>query len=345
MEEILVKPLVTQTALLTVMLVIALGAMSRMDPSSSIAQRPDHNVSKETIDRWMTELSNWGRWGKDDEKGTLNLLTPDRRRRALSTAREGTSVSLSHNYIEESAEDTSSPFVRQMVNINRPGPFVQFVGDRYTVQYHGGSHTHLDALCHDSYLGKIYNGFPGSTITQQAGCTKNGITNLKQGIVAHGLLIDIARLKGVPYLEPGTPIFIEDIEAWERQAKIKVAAGDFLVLRTGRWSRRAAKGAWATDTSTAGLHASVIPWLKERDVAFLGSDSASDVLPSGVDGVIQPIHQFTLVALGMPLFDNLDLEAVAEEAAKRARWEFLIIASPLAVNNGTGSPLNPLAIF
>ena len=92
-------------------------------------------------------------------------------------------------------------------------------------------------------------------------------------------------------------------------------------------------------------HASVVPWLRERGVAMLGSDYTNDVLPSGVDGVSQPVHRLMLVALGTPLFDNLDLEAVAAEAARRGRWEFMLVAAPLAVEGGTGSPLNPLAIF
>jgi kynurenine formamidase len=294
------------------------------------------------VDRWMTELANWGRWGKDDERGTLNLLTPERRKRALAAAKEGLSVSLSHNYIEQAAPEVVYPFVREMLPID---PASQFVGDRYTVRYHGYAHSHMDALCHDSYEGKIYNGFPRSTVTAEAGCAKDGITNVKDGIVARGLLIDIPRLKGISYLEPSTPIYVEDLEAWEKQAKIKAGPGDFLLLRTGRWARRAEKGGWPVQMMTAGLHASVLPWLKARDVAILGSDAVSDVLPSGVEGVVQPVHQFTLVALGLPLFDNLDLEAVATEAAKHGRWEFLVTAAPLAVEHGTGSPLNPLAIF
>jgi kynurenine formamidase len=317
-----------------VVLLLTLGTVA--------GRQTDHVVTKATVDRWMTELSNWGRWGTDDEKGTLNLLTPERRKRALSAAKEGFSVSLSHNYIEQSAEEVVYPFVREMLPID---PASSYVGDRYTVRYHGYAHSHMDALCHNSYQGKLYNGYPRSTVTLDAGCSKDGITNFKQGIVARGLLIDIPRLKSLPYLEPGTPIYVEDLETWEKQAKIKVGPGDVLFVRTGRWARRAEKGSWATQTTSAGLHASVLPWLKARDVAILGSDSVSDVMPSGVEGVTQPIHLFTLVALGMPLFDNLDLEAVAVEAAKRGRWEFLVTAAPLAVEHGTGSPLNPLAIF
>jgi kynurenine formamidase len=329
------------TFVLTV--VLATGPLSG-GTASQTARSPESSrvVTKATIDRWMKELSNWGRWGKEDERGTLNLITPQMRRRALSAVKEGVSVSLSHNYIEQAAEDAVYPFVREMLPFN---PSAQFVGDRYSIRYHGFAHSHMDALCHDSYEGRLYNGFPRSTVAPDTGCAKADITNFKQGIVARAVLVDMARLKGVPHLEPGTPLYVEDLEAWERQARIKVGSGDILLVRTGRWARRAERGAWATGMQAAGLHASVLPWIKTRDVAMLGSDAVSDVLPSGVEGVALPIHDVTLVGMGMPLFDNLDLEAVAAEAAKRGRWEFVVVAAPLAVERGTGSPLNPIAIF
>jgi kynurenine formamidase len=316
------------------------SAAATLGPHRASAQT-DHTVTKVMVDRWMTDLSNWGRWGKDDERGTLNLLTPERRRKALAAARDGTSVSLSHDYIAERAEDVTSPFGHEILGLATP----PFVSDRYTIAYHGYAHSHMDAICHDSSDGKLYNGFERAAVVTAQGCTKLGINNFKQGIVARGVLVDVARLKGVKYLEPGTPIYVEDLEAWERQARVKVGAGDILLVRNGRWARRAEKGAWATSREGSGLHASVLPWLKSRDVAMIGSDNTNDVLPSRVDGVSQPIHQVALVAIGMPIFDNLDLDAVAAEAARRNRWEFLIVTAPLAVKNGTGSPLNPTAIF
>jgi kynurenine formamidase len=182
-------------------------------------------------------------------------------------------------------------------------------------------------------------------VVQEAGCASLDITAAKQGIVSRGILLDIARLKGVEYLEPGTPIYPEDLEAWLAEAGITVRPGDVLLVRSGRWARRAEAGPWATGRLAAGLHASVAPWLHERGIAMIGSDYTNDQLPSGIDGVGMPIHQLTLVAMGMPLFDNLDLEAVAETAAELGRWEFMLVAAPLAVPGGTGAPLNPLAIF
>jgi kynurenine formamidase len=157
--------------------------------------------------------------------------------------------------------------------------------------------------------------------------------------------MDIPRLKGVDYLDPGTPIYPEDLAAWEQQAGFKVESGDVVFIRTGRWKARAEKGPWDTTGASSGLSASCVKWFHDRDIAIIGSDDSADVLPSGVEGFVQPVHLLFLVALGTPIFDNMDLEAVAEEAARQNRWEFLLTAAPLAVEGGTGSPLNPIATF
>jgi kynurenine formamidase len=307
------------------------------------AQAQPSKLTKADIDRMMTELSNWGRWGKEDQLGAINLITPAKRKQAALLVKEGVSVSLARDVEKERAADNARPFehVMNMVGANNTG---QFSLDTYSVNYHGYAHTHLDALCHMFYQGKMYNGFSQDEVTQK-GAAKLSILNLKQGIFTRGILMDIAKLKGVAYLEPETPIYPEDLEAWEKRAGIKVGSGDVIFIRTGRWARRAAVGPWNVGASAAGLHASCARWLKQRDVVIIGSDAASDVVPSGVEGVALPIHQLVLVALGVHIFDNCDLEALSEAAAKRNRWEFLLTASPLAVPGGTGSPLNPIATF
>ena len=299
-------------------------------------------VTAATVEQWMTDLSNWGRWGEDDQAGTLNLITSEKRTAAADLVTAGVPVSLSHNYLTEPDVEATSPVGYELLGPDRPGPFRS---DRYTFAYHGYAHSHMDSLCHMMHNGRMYNGFVRDEEVTADGCAKLAIVNFKQGIVSRGVLMDIPRLKGVGYLEPGTPVHVEDLEAWEREAGVRVASGDVLLVRTGRWARRAEHGPWEMNRDAAGLHASVAPWLRERGVAMLGADGTNDVLPSGVEGVTQPIHQLTIVAMGMPLFDNLDLEAVAAEAARQGRWEFLLVAAPLAVDGGTGSPLNPLAIF
>lgn len=300
-------------------------------------------MTKATVDRWMKELSNWGRWGKEDQMGTVNLITPAKRRQAAALVKDGVSVSLAHDTLIEKAADNGSPFSHVMTATGAR-PLGQFSVDEYKVSYHGFAHTHMDSLCHIFYQGQMYNGVRQETITD-TGAQRLAVTNFKNGIFTRGILMDIPRLKGVPYLEPGTAIYPEDLDAWEKKVGVKVGPGDVIFIRTGRWARRAAKGPWDIGSKAAGLHASCVPWLKARDVAMIGSDAASDVLPSGVPGVTQPIHQLVLIALGTPIFDNCDLEAVSAEAAKRNRWEFLISASPIPVPGGTGSPLNPIATF
>jgi len=312
---------------------VVLGA-STNEPVAPSQQK----LTKADIDRLMTELSNWGRWGKDDQLGAMNLITPAKRKQAAAMVREGVSVSLAHDVEKERAADTTSPFQHTMTLTP------QFSLDAYSVNYHGYAHTHLDALCHMFYQGRMYNGFSQEEVTQK-GAGRLSILNLKQGVFTRGILMDIARLKGLPYLEPETPIYPEDLEAWEKKAGVKVSPGDVIFIRTGRWARRAALGPWDVSKHSAGLHASCARWLKQRGVAILGSDAASDVVPSLVEGVTLPLHQLVLVALGVHIFDNCDLEAVGEAAANRKRWEFLLTAAPLAVQGGTGSPLNPIAMF
>ena len=242
---------------------------------------------------------------------------------------------------------TSAPFQRRMLGVPDPAVEPEFFGgisDNYNISYHGYSHSHIDSLCHILYKGRMYNGVAQDTATE-AGCARNSIANLRGGIVTRGVLIDIPRLKGVDYLQPGTPIYQEDLEAFEDMAGVTVRPGDAVFVRTGRWARRAALGPWNVSQQAAGLHASAMPWIKARDVSFLGGDAVSDVLPSQIEGVRLPVHQLTIVAMGVDLFDNHNLEAVAETAARLNRWEFMLIAAPLAVEGGTGSPVNVLAMF
>ena len=177
-----------------------------------------HQMTAADIERWMTELSNWGRWGEGDEMGAVNLITPAKRRAAAQLVQEGVSVSLARNAEMTEAVDNPYPFVQEM-KMTPP-----FASDVFSVRYHGYAHTHIDALCHLMHGGELYNGFPESEVTV-AGADKLGILELKNGIFTRGILMDIPRLKKVPYLEPKTAIYPEDLESWERQAGVEVASG------------------------------------------------------------------------------------------------------------------------
>jgi kynurenine formamidase len=306
---------------------------------TAAAGAPPQSVARAEFERWKKELSNWGRWGPNDELGAANLITPAKRRQAAALVKEGFSVSLARDADTDKAIDNPDPYEHRMLTIGT---------DRFGVVPHGVAHTHLDSLAHIEYGGVFYNGYkPDAGVVMKSGHAKNSIANLKNGIFTRGVLIDLPRLKKVPYLEPGTAIAAADIEAWEKIAGVKVSAGDALFLRTGRWARRAKLGPFDTSRTgkRSGPNASVIPLLRQRDVALLGGDTPPSVAPTDVEGETGAVHDFALVYLGVYIFDNCDLEALAEAAAARKRWDFLLTVAPIPIRGGTGSPVNPIATF
>ncbi len=325
-----------------IIILLLVGFASNLDPVSAQNQEPvGGRLSQGDIDHWMTELSNWGRWGKNDQLGALNLLSPAKVQKATKLVKQGISISLAHEAITEKAVDNPSPFIHQMdrTGLDSDGG----ASDTYSVSYHGLVHTHMDALCHFFYHGKMFNGYPKEEVTA-TGARQLGVERLKNGIMARAILMDIPRLRGVEFLEPGEAIFPADLEAWEKKARVKITSGDVVLIRTGRWARRAVKGP-SDPSRVAGLDASCAPWLKKRDIAVLGSDACSDVVPSGIKGVDMPIHQLMLGAMGVVILDNCDLEMLGQKADRFQSWEFLLTVAPLAVTGGTGSPINPVATF
>jgi kynurenine formamidase len=325
------------------------GAISSTLPLSGRPARETpigtRSLTKADFDHMMIELSNWGRWGKDDQKGTINLITADKRKHAASLVREGTSISLAHNLDRQKSVDNPTPLIQVLDRFGvRDQPEIGFDMDTYTMTYHGTFYSHMDALCHVFYESKMYNGFPAGLVTS-GGSPNLDITAFKDGIVTRGVLLDVPSLKGVPYLEPETQIYPEDLDGCEKQARTKVTTGDMVFIRTGRWARRSEKGPWDLHQRTAGLFPTCARWLKQRDVAVLASDVLSDQYPSPIKGVVDPVHGLMIVALGTPLFDNLDLEELTATAKRLQRWEFMVTAAPLRIPGGTGSPVNPLAIF
>jgi hypothetical protein len=300
-------------------------------------------VTKAQADRWMTELSNWGRWGKDDQLGAMNLITPQKRQQAMALAKTGTVVSLERPVVlspkpEDSKADNKPhgvSFYEIRFKTFPPGDprgNDGFTSDLQEFHVHGGM-THLDALCHDSDNGKLYNGYPlKETVDEDRGCTRLGLDNLKEGIVTRGILMDMTRLESASARQPGGRVFSEDIEAWERQTGLKVSSGDALFVFNP------AAGGGASSSNNGGFDLSVVPWLKTRGVA----------VTSGVRAVPEDRHadhRLVLVALGVYLLDGVDLNELAQTAARLNRWEFMLVVAPLRVPGSTGSPVNPLAMF
>ena len=306
--------------------ILAVGACSERGAQGE----PGDEVTKEQYDTWMTELSNWGRWGDDDQVGALNLITSAKRVDAARLVETGTVVSMARTMTIERLENPDQASanrlpvlvgsVRSVFDMDTEGGYFW---ERYEIEYHGGAVSHLDALCHVAYNGKVYNGRNFEDVASiEDGCTQMGIVNLQDGLVTRGVLIDM----------PGKAVRRQDIEAWEAETGITISAGDALFLRTGR-----------DVGQTGGYHPSLMPFFKERDIALLGADVPQE--GGVVEGVPVPVHFFALVALGVHLFDNLGLEDLARTANELNRWEFMFMASPHVVPNGAGSAINPLAVF
>ena len=187
----------------------------------------------------------------------------------------------------------------------------------------------------------MYNGFPAANVTS-TGAVSHSIESVRDGVVTRGVLLDLPRLRGAPWLDAGEAVYRDDLEAAESAQNLRVAEGDVVFLHTGR-HRRNREG--EPSLSLAGLHATSVPWLRERGVAILGCDGISDVQPSGMPAGGIPVHVLTIAGMGIHLIDNVYTDAVAEACAERGRWEFLFVLAPLVLLRGTASPVNPLAIF
>ena len=290
-------------------------------------------------------VSNWGRWGDDDQLGTMNLLTPEKTARAVALVREGTTVSCARPLLFEPALDVKVPPVHIMLKHGEDAPAKGPAGsgDFFGVAFHGTTVTHLDSLAHMFWDGTMYNGQPASLVTAREGATAESIELLHKGVVGRGVLLDIARVRGVDWMMPGEGVMPEDVEAAEQAAGVRVEEGDILLLRTGNYKRRLTQG--PTDDGNPGPQAALIPWLHERGVVVLGSDTGNDVVPAEYPNIGSAVHHIGIVSMGLWILDNANLEELAQACAERNRWEFLLSMGPLRLQYGTGSPVNPIAVF
>jgi hypothetical protein len=323
-----------------------------------LTQDPRRRITPEDIRRYEKELSNWGRWGANDTRGALNLITPAKSAAAARLVREGVSVNLQHFVEFAPAVDNWRfwPAEKWLTSAN-PQTGEQGFGpalDAVRFSTHEGTLSHLDAICHYDRRSPMADLDPDYRVTfnnhrnrrDELSCQgESGILGMGPGYVTRGVLVDIPLLRNVKWLEPTTPIFVDELEKWEQFAGVKIGPGDALLVRTGRWAKRAAEGPWQYDQGGAGLHASVLPWLHARGVSLLVGDAVSDVQPSGVEGSGRPVHTISMVAIGLPLVDNGYLEDVAREAARIKRWQFMVSWQINQSRGGTAVPFNGIATF
>jgi kynurenine formamidase len=261
-------------------------------------------------------------------------------------------VSLAHDLATEPTVEMPHPVVHEMRASGASRSAVGIPGyeatrDHLATDVHGMGLTHIDALCHMFVDGRMFNGLPADLVTER-GAERNSIMAAADGIVGRGVLLDVPGAVGSAFLEPGQHVTVADLEAAETAQGSEVRPGDMLIVSTGRDARRAARGG-ALDPmgdGLAGLHPECLGWLHDRSVALLASDGISDPLPAGpIERWPFPIHQVAITGMGLMLVDNLRLDDALAVCAAHERWEFLLTVAPLRLPGGTGSPVNPIAVF
>jgi kynurenine formamidase len=286
-------------------------------------------------------------WGTADRRGALNNIAPMQVTAAAIQVRRGRTVSLAAPVDSEAALDNPDPAVHQMTHLGTdsgPDSGLSFAMDRVAMNIHGNADSHIDALCHVIFDGTLYNGIDADAVTA-AGATELSIEVAGDGIVGRGLLLDIPRVRRVPWLEPGDHVTADDLITAEAAQEVRIEEGDLLFVRVGHRSRRQALGPWDSANARAGLHPAALELLAERRIGVLGSDGNNDTAPSAAEGVDFPVHVLAINAMGMHLLDWLQFDDLVAACEELDRWSFLCVIAPLRLRAGTGSPVNPIAIF
>ncbi|WP_329500683.1 cyclase family protein [Kitasatospora herbaricolor] len=280
-------------------------------------------------------------------RGAAAALAPELVRAAAGEVRLGRTVTMAAPIETRPAPDNPQPAGHRLTSppeAEAGGAGLHFATDRFSMNVHGDADSHLDALCHVVYDGTLHGGVPASTVSAE-GATALSVDLVRNGIVGRGVLLDIPRLRGVPWLEPGDHVTADDLRAAEAAQQVRVGAGDILLVRVGHRRRRIETGPWDAAHSRAGLHPEAVEFLAERGVAVLGSDGNNDTAPSPTEGVDFPVHVLGIHTLGLYFMDYLQFEDLVPLCEEADRWSFLCVVAPLRLPAATGSPVNPIAIL
>jgi kynurenine formamidase len=307
------------------------------------------------IEAMIARVSNWGRWGSEDQIGTVNHLTPERRRRGAALARTGRAFSLSlpfgaiglqppgdrrldpHHVMLQTGTDLLAGV--QPGQVDGWG----YADDMVTMALQGA--THWDGLGHAFYDYKMYNNRPASEV-HAGGADHNAVDQWRDRIAGRGVLLDLPRLLGVASLDLGHRITQAEMEAALERQGVSAGPGDILLLRTGNLGRARRHGGWDryTYTDEPGIGLDLLPWLHERQIAGIASDTwAMEVIPSGTS-IWLPVHAVAIVHMGLLMGENFVLDDLAEDCAADGVYEFFFCAPPLPFAKAVGGPVNPLVI-
>jgi kynurenine formamidase len=312
----------------------------------SIAKESAATVTFEEFDAIFERTKSWSEYSPEViERGALNHITPEIVQAATALTTQGRVVPMALPWNTVSGPDNHKPALHYMTELGETG-FLQptcnkdFIG----VDYHGKASSHLDAMTHIAYKDQLFGGKKSSEVVDSQGSQWATVDKLGP-IVSRGILLDSALFEGKKWLEPGTAVTKADILGMEEKFNFLIGKGDIVLLRSGHFARRAEVGVWDPSNLSAGFALDAIELFKERKVSVIGADGDSDCRPSPVIDVDSPIHVLALTGLGIPLLDNLQLEPLANACNSLNRWTFTMVIAPLNVPGGTGSPVNPIAIF
>lgn len=306
-------------------------------------------VTRAEFDEVYQTCSNWGVWGPDDERGAANYITPEIVRDAAGLIRSGRTVSCSWALDTQAGPDNPKPVLHHMtilqdIHLGDSGD-TRFTGDFVGIEFHGEAHSHIDALCHVVYKGRTHNGFPIEQVANSSGASKQTVDVVREGIVGRGVLIDIPRLRGTKWIEPGEAVMADEIEAALTAQGLELRQGDIVFFRTGHARKRLDEGPWEAADAKAGIHTTAMPLFHRAKVAAMGFDGDGEAVPANCEGIKHPIHVLGVNAMGLYFLDGLFFEDLVQACEQEGRFEFYCVIAPLRLAAGTGSPVNPIAIL
>lgn len=301
-------------------------------------------VTRDEFESIFDQVSAWGRYA-DSSRGAWGTVGPGKVIEAAALVRSGRTAQTALPWNTVAEIDNPEPALHMMVELgDREPPEPTCNKDFLGVAFHGKAVTHLDALSHIAYRGRLFDGHESTEVVDATGAAFGDVAALRH-LVTCGVLLDFAAIEGVDWIEPGTAFRAADVLRAEKELDVEIRPGDAVLVRSGHVARRAALGPWHPDAGAAGLHVDAMPLLAERGICLLGGDGDSDVRPSPTPGITSPVHALAITAMGVPLLDNLDLEELSALCRAEDRYRFMFVVAPLNVPRGTGGPVNPVAVL
>jgi kynurenine formamidase len=292
------------------------------------------------LEAMFRRCSNTGKWGPNDELGTLNYITPAKRIAAAQLVKTGEVVSVGRDLTTKQSKSNAQPVVHVMMFSDASSPSC---GDYFTIAPHGMVVTHMDALCHFSWKDQFYNGRKRSETLTASGAKWGSIHAQQQGIFTRGVLLDVAAARGVSWYKPDEYVTVADFEAAEKRERLRVESGDAIFVRTGMERMEAELGEQDI-YPRAGLHAECVEWMHNRQVSVYGGDCI-EKLPYPSESFTSAVHMIVLASMGLPILDWPALTELAATCERLSRWDYLLTTAPLRLPGGTASPINPLCLF